>query len=121
MQAEPQSPSTPHKESQKIKFTINDFEVGKIVGEGAYGQVRLAKIKATGDNVAIKSVSRDQITKLGKERHIFREKDLLNEMKHPFIIRLIATCLVRVNLVFLFVYRMMTTCTLCSNTVEMVI
>ena len=38
----------------KIKYTINDFELGKIIGEGAYGQVRLAKLKATGDQVAIK-------------------------------------------------------------------
>lgn len=30
------------------KYSINDFELGKIVGEGAYGQVRLAKIMATG-------------------------------------------------------------------------
>ena len=45
--------------------------------------------------VAIKSVNKDQIEKLGKQRHIFREKDLLNEMNHPFIIKLIATTLVR--------------------------
>ena len=57
--------------------------------------MRLAKLKATGDTVAIKSVNREQITKLGKERHIFREKDLLNEMNHPFIIKLISTCIVR--------------------------
>lgn len=81
--------------TSKVKYTITDFELGKIIGEGAYGQVRLAKIKATGDTVAIKSVNREQITKLGKERHIFREKDLLNEMNHPFIIKLISTCIVR--------------------------
>ena len=64
------------------------------MGEGAYGQVRLAKIKATGDVVAVKQVNREQIEKLGKQRHIFREKDLLNEMDHPFIIKLLATTLV---------------------------
>ena len=45
--------------------------------------------------MAIKSVSREQISKLGKERHVFREKDLLNEMNHPFVIKLIATTMVR--------------------------
>lgn len=92
----------PQDKPSKVKYTINDFELGKIVGEGAYGQVRLAKIKATGDTVAIKSVNRDQITKLGKERHIFREKDLLNEMDHPFIIKLIATTLVSHGLLTFF-------------------
>ena len=56
--------------------------------------MRLAKIIATGEFVAIKSVNREQITKLGKERHIFREKDLLNEMNHPLIIKLLATTIV---------------------------
>jgi len=64
--------------------------------------VRLAKLKATGDTVAIKSVNREQITKLGKERHIFREKDLLNEMNHPFIIKLISTCIDETSLYFVF-------------------
>ena len=43
----------------KAKYTIDDFVMGKLVGEGAYGQVRLATIKATGDTVAIKAVNRD--------------------------------------------------------------
>lgn len=56
MQASQEQPST---KGNKAKYTINDFELGKMIGEGAYGQVRLAKIKATGDTVAIKSVNRD--------------------------------------------------------------
>lgn len=80
--------------ANKAKYTIDDFQLGKIVGEGAYGQVRLATIKATGDTVAVKAVNREQILKLGKQRHIYRERDLLNEMDHPFIIKLIATTLV---------------------------
>ena len=39
------------------KVTIDDFVVGKIVGEGAYGKVMLCRAKATGSLVAIKSVS----------------------------------------------------------------
>ena len=49
----------PTSKSSKAKYTIDDFELGKMVGEGAYGQVRLAKIKVTGDTVAIKSVNRE--------------------------------------------------------------
>jgi len=41
----------------KAKVTIDDFVVGKIVGEGAYGKVMLCRAKATGCLVAIKSVS----------------------------------------------------------------
>jgi serine/threonine protein kinase len=40
----------------KAKVTIDDFVVGKILGEGAYGKVMLCRAKATGQLVAIKSV-----------------------------------------------------------------
>ena len=33
---------------------INDFEVGKVIGEGAFGKVMLSKQKETGRVVAIK-------------------------------------------------------------------
>lgn len=35
--------------ADKLKYTIDDFEQGRTVGEGAYGTVRLAKLIATGD------------------------------------------------------------------------
>jgi serine/threonine protein kinase len=50
----------------------------------------LSRVKATGEIVAIKIVSKDLITKLGKTRSVFREKDLLTELQHHFIIKLIA-------------------------------
>jgi len=52
--------------------------------------------------VAIKTVSKDQITKLGKTRHVFREKDLLTELDHPFIIKLMGTTMDEQNLYFVF-------------------
>jgi len=72
------------------------------LGQGAYGKVLLSKIKATGELVAIKVVSQEQITKLGKTRHVFREKDLLNEMNSPYIIKLVATTMDTQNLYFVF-------------------
>ena len=62
----------------------------------------LSRIKATGEIVAIKIVSKDLITKLGKTRSVFREKDLLTELQHHFIIRLIAVAMDDDNLYFVF-------------------
>ena len=64
------------------------FEVVKELGKGAYGKVNLCKDKKTDELVAIKSVSKDYVAKLGKIKHVFREKDLLSELIHPFIIKL---------------------------------
>ena len=54
----------------------------------------LAKEIATGKEVAIKSVSQEMVAKLGKKRHIFREKNLLNEMDNSFVIKLLGTTMV---------------------------
>lgn len=81
-------------EEQKKATSLEDYDVGKKVGEGAYGQVSLGTNKESGQKVAIKSVSQAQIMKLGKQRHIYRERDLLRQMDHPFIIKLHGTTMV---------------------------
>lgn len=43
--------------SSKKKPTIEEYELGKTLGEGAYGKVMLAKEKKTGQMVAVKTVS----------------------------------------------------------------
>ena len=73
------------------KIDLNDYEYdkNKIVGEGAYGKVILGKHKKTGQIAAIKQISKQQIEELGKVRSIFRERDLLLELDHPLIIKLL--------------------------------
>ena len=80
--------------TKSSQTNLEDYELGKKVGEGAYGQVILGTEKATGKPVAIKSVQQAQVMKLGKQRHIFRERDLLKEMDHPNIIKLFGTTIV---------------------------
>ena len=86
----------------KPKVAITEYEMGKFLGEGAYGRVLLAKEKATGREVAIKEVDQETISRLGKNKHIFREKNLLNEMDHPFIINLLGTTMDETKLYFIF-------------------
>ena len=49
----------------------------------------LSKHKQTGQVVAVKQISKKQIMELGKMRSVFRERDLLKELNHPFIIKLL--------------------------------
>ena len=81
---------------------LENYNLGNVLGQGAYGKVILSTEKATGRVVAIKEVNKEQILKLGKQRHIFREKDLLFEMDHPFIIKLLGTTQDSQNLYFVF-------------------
>ena len=86
----------------KPKVAITEYDIGKFLGEGAYGRVLLATEKATGKEVAIKEVDQETISRLGKNKHIFREKNLLNEMDHPFIINLLGTTMDEKKLYFIF-------------------
>ena len=77
--------------SSSRQTSLDNYTLGQVLGQGAYGKVILSTEKATGTTVAIKEVNKEQILQLGKQRHIFREKELLFEMDHPFIIKLLGT------------------------------
>ena len=47
-------------------------------------------------DVAIKEVSKDHIQKLGKITNVFREKDILYQLEHQFIIKLFDTYMVSI-------------------------
>jgi serine/threonine protein kinase len=64
------------EDSQK-KRSLDEFTILKELGMGAYGTVYLARDKLTDKVVAIKSVNKDQILRLDKKRHVYREKTLL--------------------------------------------
>lgn len=77
-----------------MKRTIEDFVILKELGMGAYGTVYLGKDKLTDKVYAIKSVNKEQILRLDKKRHVYREKNLLQGLRHPFVIKLITTMIV---------------------------
>ena len=64
----------------------------KKLGNGAFGEVFEAIDNITGNTVAVKSVNKSYILKINKKRHVMREKNILNSLDHPFIIKLITTC-----------------------------
>ena len=67
-----------NSEQPKEKSKLDNYKILRDLGEGAYGQVSLAKEIETGKLVAIKEVDMEMIVKLQKERHILREKNLLD-------------------------------------------
>ena len=83
------------------KRNREEFDFVKEIGQGAYGKVFLGKDKLTDKMVAIKSVNKEYILKIGKKRHVYREKRLLSELQHPFIIKLISTFQVTILSLFL--------------------
>jgi len=83
--------SSPLKESKKDvprKRNVKDFTFGKTLGEGSYSTVMSAIENSTGKEFAVKILDKRHIIKEKKTKYVNIEKNTLNKLNHPFIIRL---------------------------------
>ncbi|ELR17338.1 serine/threonineprotein kinase [Acanthamoeba castellanii str. Neff] len=83
--------STGMERVRLTKRTVQDFEFGKVLGEGSYGQVRAARDIATGLLLAIKILDKRHVVKENKVEQVKREKQILESLSHPNIIHLYGT------------------------------
>ncbi|KAE9333758.1 hypothetical protein PF008_g14299 [Phytophthora fragariae] len=88
------------------KPSIDEFAQGKPLGEGNFSRIVEAKHKATGEQFALKVIEKQRIKRLRlRHQNIFNEvnmeKDVLNRLRHPNIIRLYQTFQDDNNLYFL--------------------
>jgi len=81
--------STLSKDSQKQPFSSIDFyNIGKTLGEGAYGKVRLATHLLTNERVAVKTFEKSKLTEPQARSRVAREIRILKALSHPNIIKL---------------------------------
>jgi len=69
-------------------LTIEDFELIKVIGTGSYGKVILSKKKDTEEVYAIKTLNKKHLIKKNQVEHTIAERQILENMQHPFIIEL---------------------------------
>lgn len=86
------SQSTSNKnDKQEDKLTVNDFDLLKIVGKGAFGKVMLVRKKEgidEGKVYAMKVLKKEAIAAKGQIENTKSERDILFEVRHPYIVRL---------------------------------
>lgn len=73
------------------KLTVNDFDLLKVVGKGAFGKVMLVRKKnnqGAGQIYAMKVLKKSVIAAKGQIEHTKSERSILCEIKHPYIVRL---------------------------------
>ncbi|KAJ1730609.1 serine/threonine protein kinase [Coemansia biformis] len=70
------------------KRAVTDFEFGQTLGEGSYSTVVEATEKATGRVYAAKILDKRHIIKEKKIKYVNIERDILQALLHPFIVRL---------------------------------
>lgn len=75
----------------KLVTSLEELELLAVIGIGTFGKVRLVKHKKSETAYALKSISKKIIYDLEQQEHIRSEKNILAELDHPFITKLIGT------------------------------
>ena len=76
------------KSAQKREVTINDFEQIRVIGRGGFSKVVLARKIDTGRLYAIKMLKKDQLIHDRKIQPVLRERGVLQQLNHPFLVKL---------------------------------
>ncbi|KAL5012902.1 hypothetical protein ScPMuIL_011453 [Solemya velum] len=113
--AQPPLPDKMHRPTTKAKhldFTnqhvhMQEFQPISVLGRGHFGKVILAKYKNTEEYFALKAlkkgdiISRDEVESLMSEKRIF---EVINSMRHPFLVNLFACFQTQEHVVFVMEY-----------------
>lgn len=67
---------------------LEDFEVLKVVGQGAFGKVFQVKRKGTLEIFAMKVMRKDKIMERNHAEYMKAERDILTKVDHPFVVQL---------------------------------
>jgi len=70
------------------RWTLKDFDIGRPLGKGKFGNVYLAREKKSQYIVALKILFKSQLTKSGVEHQLRREIEIQSHLRHPNILRL---------------------------------
>lgn len=82
------------EETSASKYELGDLDIGRTLGVGAFGRVKLVKVKPdkipkNGDpnqTYALKCLSKRGIVDSGLQDHVVNEKQIMDELNHPFIL-----------------------------------
>ncbi|KAL8736157.1 MAG: hypothetical protein Q9166_000312 [cf. Caloplaca sp. 2 TL-2023] len=84
------------QEAQYIRFlrtkeTPQNFSTVKIIGKGAFGEVKLVMRKTDGQIYALKSLVKTEMFKKDQLAHVRAERDILAESDSPWVVKLHTT------------------------------
>ena len=67
------------------KSLRDNYAIGKLLGEGSYGEVRFCTHKISGESRAVKFINKAKVADL---KEVFQEFHILKSLDHPNIVRL---------------------------------
>jgi len=82
----PYGPDYPR--GKNVKWQLSDFDIGRPLGKGKFGNVYMAREKASKYIVALKVLFKSQLQKAQVEHQLRREIEIQSHLRHPNILRL---------------------------------
>ncbi|XVF89393.1 hypothetical protein PTKIN_Ptkin19aG0126800 [Pterospermum kingtungense] len=80
------------------------YEMGRLLGKGTFAKVYYGKQLASGESVAIKVISKDQVKKEGLMEQIKREISVMRLVRHPNIVELKEVMATKTKIFFVMEY-----------------
>ena len=71
------------------KDKLSKYEIGEVLGKGAYALVKLAKNKITKEKYAIKIYEKEKLNSNSKKSCVYKEIQILKKLNHKNIVKLI--------------------------------
>jgi len=71
---------------KRTRLGLTDFAKLKIIGRGAFGEVRLVQKKDTGNVYAMKVLNKKKMIDKKQEGHVRAERDILVEAENPWLV-----------------------------------
>ena len=81
-------PNAPQRDKMRTEQRIGAYNIVKTLGEGSFGKVKLAVHRSTGQQVALKIISRKTLISRDMQGRVEREIEYLQLLRHPHIIKL---------------------------------
>jgi serine/threonine kinase 38 len=73
---------------KRLKLSYNDFTPLKVIGKGAFGEVRLVQKKDTGHIYAMKILHKKDMLLKEQVAHVRAERDILAEADHQWVVKM---------------------------------
>lgn len=84
----PFSNATLEKARKGQQWSLKDFEIGRPLGRGKFGDVYLARERKTKFIVALKAIKKSQLLKAGVEHQLRREIEIQSNLRQKNILRM---------------------------------
>lgn len=75
-----------NQQNQQLPPSEEDFEVAKLISNGAYGAVYLVKHKTTRQRFAMKKINKNNLILRNQVEQVFAERDILSFVENPFVV-----------------------------------